>query len=153
MHHFQGGSVYWSPATGAHEVHGAIRDRWAELGWENSALGFPTSDEYGIDGGRRSDFQNGSITWTPSGGAVVHQARDLEQGQVLGNGRLRHAGEVGQGANGLFALAHELFVDGPARRVGQGAEHLVASGRHGAIRCAAPDAAGRRTAARTDTTR
>lgn len=72
--HLQGGSLYWSPATGAHEVHGAIRDRWAELGWENSALGFPTSDEYGIDGGRRSDFQNGSITWTPSGGAVVHQS-------------------------------------------------------------------------------
>ena len=71
--HFQGGSMYWSPATGAHEVHGAIRDRWAELGWENSALGFPTSDEYGVDGGRRSDFQNGSITWTPSGGAVVTQ--------------------------------------------------------------------------------
>ncbi|WP_367279215.1 hypothetical protein [Methanosarcina sp.] len=22
--HFQGGSIYWSPATGAHEIHGAI---------------------------------------------------------------------------------------------------------------------------------
>ncbi len=73
FNHFQGGSIYWSPATGAHEVRGAIHARWAELGWENSALGFPTSDEYAIDGGRRSDFQNGSITWTPSGGVVVNQ--------------------------------------------------------------------------------
>ncbi|MCF6511873.1 hypothetical protein E9564_08740, partial [Blastococcus sp. MG754427] len=70
---FQGGSIYWSPDTGAHEIHGPIYDTWATLGWENSALGFPTSDEYDIDGGRRSDFQNGYITWTPSDGTVVHE--------------------------------------------------------------------------------
>jgi peptidoglycan/xylan/chitin deacetylase (PgdA/CDA1 family) len=70
--HFQHGSIYWSPTTGAWEVHGAIRAKWAQLGWENSLLGFPTSDEYSISGGRRSDFQYGYITWTPSGGAVVH---------------------------------------------------------------------------------
>ncbi|WP_442928867.1 LGFP repeat-containing protein, partial [Modestobacter sp. VKM Ac-2980] len=44
------------------------------LGWENSTLGFPTTNEYSVDGGRRSDFQNGYITWTPSGGTVVHRA-------------------------------------------------------------------------------
>ncbi|PPK97766.1 SpoIID/LytB domain protein [Kineococcus xinjiangensis] len=69
--HFQGGSVYWSPATGAQAVRGAIRDAWARQGWENGRLGYPTSDEYGVPGGRRSDFQGGSITWTPAGGAVV----------------------------------------------------------------------------------
>jgi stage II sporulation protein D len=52
-------------------VRGAIRARWAQLGWENSRLGFPTSDEYAIPGGRRSDFQGGYITWTPATGAVV----------------------------------------------------------------------------------
>ncbi|WP_239163889.1 hypothetical protein, partial [Actinoplanes lobatus] len=69
--HFQGGSIYWSPATGAHEVHGSIRDRWASLGWETSQLGFPTSDEYAIaGGGRRTDFQNNCfIRWYPSTGA------------------------------------------------------------------------------------
>ncbi len=60
---FQGGSVYWSPATGAREVRGAIRDRWAGLGWESGQLGYPTSDEYPVPGGRRSDFQRGSIVW------------------------------------------------------------------------------------------
>jgi hypothetical protein len=60
---FQGGSAYWSPRTGAHEVHGMIRDTWARLGWERSRLGYPVSDEYAVPGGRRSDFQGGSIVW------------------------------------------------------------------------------------------
>jgi uncharacterized protein with LGFP repeats len=69
--HFQGGSIYWTPDTGAHEVHGLIREKWAELGWERSALGYPVTDEMLTpDGqGRRSDFQRGSIEWTPAGGA------------------------------------------------------------------------------------
>lgn len=65
-----GSSIYWTPQTGAHEVLGAIRARWAQLGWERSYLGYPTSGEYPITGGRRSDFQHGYITWTASGGAV-----------------------------------------------------------------------------------
>jgi uncharacterized protein with LGFP repeats len=71
---FQGGSVYWSPATGAHAVRGAIRDAWGATGWENGSLGYPTSDEFGIPGGQRTNFQRGYITWTPQGGAVVHRA-------------------------------------------------------------------------------
>ncbi|MEO9220894.1 MAG: NlpC/P60 family protein [Mycobacteriaceae bacterium] len=63
FNHFQGGSIYWSPASGVHEVHGAIRDAWAGQSWERDWLGFPTSDEYSVDNGRRSDFQGGSIVW------------------------------------------------------------------------------------------
>ncbi len=58
-----GASVYWSPSTGAHEVYGAIRGRWAAQGWEQGALGYPVSGEYGVPGGRQSDFQRGSIRW------------------------------------------------------------------------------------------
>src|SRR5262249_14573546 len=43
--HFQGGSIYWTPQTGAHEVHGGIRDKWASVGWERSLLGYPVTDE------------------------------------------------------------------------------------------------------------
>jgi hypothetical protein len=70
--HFAGGSIYWSPATGAHVIYGAIRDKWASLGWERGALGYPTSDEMpgGADA-RLNTFQNGQITWTPLAGAVV----------------------------------------------------------------------------------
>lgn len=46
FNHFQGGSIYWTPGTFAHEVHGLIRDRWSSLGWErNPQLGYPISDE------------------------------------------------------------------------------------------------------------
>lgn len=64
FNHFEGGSIYWHPATGAHEVHGDIRARWAQLGWERGGLGFPVSDEQDADGGgRTSKFQHGSIRW------------------------------------------------------------------------------------------
>jgi len=65
--HFQHGSIYWHPHTGAHEVHGVIRERWAALGWERSPLGYPTTDELiGKDpagSGRVSHFQRGSLYW------------------------------------------------------------------------------------------
>jgi uncharacterized protein with LGFP repeats len=68
--HFQGGSIYWTPQTGAHEVHGAIRDLWARTGWEGGRLRYPTSDERSSGGrGRYSQFQGGSIVWTPEDGA------------------------------------------------------------------------------------
>ena len=56
--HFQGGSIYWTPQTGAWEVHGAIWDLWASLGWEQSFLGYPVGDEsaFPINNGRYSDF-------------------------------------------------------------------------------------------------
>lgn len=61
--HYQHGSIYWSPATGAHEVHGLIRQKWAKLGWEKSPLGYPKSDETATIGGRYSDFQGGVVLW------------------------------------------------------------------------------------------
>jgi hypothetical protein len=69
--HFLGGSIYWTPQTGAHEVHGAIRDKWESLGWERSFLGYPVTDETRTpsDHGRYSRFQGGSIYWTPENGA------------------------------------------------------------------------------------
>lgn len=70
--HFQYGSIYWSQASGAHAIYGLIRDKWAQLGWETSTLGYPTTDETGTpDGvGRYNHFQRGSIYWTPATGAV-----------------------------------------------------------------------------------
>ena len=41
------------------------------MGWERSLLGYPTSDEYDVAGGRRSDFEHGSLTWTPTGGVTT----------------------------------------------------------------------------------
>jgi hypothetical protein len=63
-HFSQSGSIYWTPGTGAWSVHGLIRAKWASLGWERGCLGYPVSDEFGISGGRQSNFQSGVITYS-----------------------------------------------------------------------------------------
>lgn len=73
-HFAQGGfahSIYWRAGTNvAWEVKGMIRLRWRDLGWETSYLGFPTSGEYNIPTGKRSDFQFGYITYNGATGAI-----------------------------------------------------------------------------------
>jgi uncharacterized protein with LGFP repeats len=69
--HFQNGSIYYSPSNGAHEVHGAIRTRWAQLGWERSYLGYPKRGPYAVPGGLRADFQFGYIELNQSTGQVI----------------------------------------------------------------------------------
>jgi len=69
--HFQNGSIYWHNDVGAHEVHGAIKQKWASLGWEKSILGYPQTDETATpdNAGRYNHFQHGSIYWHPNTGA------------------------------------------------------------------------------------
>jgi hypothetical protein len=68
---FQGGMIYWTPETGAHEIHGAILAKWEALGFEQSFLGYPISDESNFpEGGRVSVFQRGAIYWWPDTGAI-----------------------------------------------------------------------------------
>ena len=68
---FQGGTVYWSGTTGAHEVHGAILGRYLALGGTGGRLRLPVTDEYGVPGGRRSDFQGGWVRWDAATGATT----------------------------------------------------------------------------------
>jgi subtilisin family serine protease len=70
FNHFQRGSIYWTPTTGAKEVRGAIRDHWASTGWERGWLGYPTSDEYAVPGGRANDFERGRVRWEASTGRI-----------------------------------------------------------------------------------
>lgn len=85
--HFQHGSIYWSPGTGAFEVHGLIRSHWASIGWERSVLGYPISDELVVFGGdaRISHFQRGSIYWSPTAGARVLRERVRVHVKILEN--------------------------------------------------------------------
>ena len=68
---FQGGTMYWSPATGAHPVRGAIATKWSALGGTKSALGYPTGNEIcGLPGrGCFQAFAKGSVYWSPATGA------------------------------------------------------------------------------------
>ncbi|RBY95632.1 hypothetical protein DQ237_14030 [Blastococcus sp. TF02-8] len=65
----EGGSIHWSPTTGAHVTWGEIRSKWAQLGWETSHLGYPTSDEICADNGCHNDFERGAIYWSAGTGA------------------------------------------------------------------------------------
>jgi len=63
-------SIYWAPDTGAHEVRGAIRQRWLQLGGYQSYLGYPVggtegwTDPMNNNTGFINRFQYGSIAWT-----------------------------------------------------------------------------------------
>ncbi|MDQ2724621.1 MAG: hypothetical protein M3Y36_03915 [Actinomycetota bacterium] len=69
-HFSNDGSIYWSPSTGAWSVHGAIYGLWASLRWEAGPLGYPTSDEFAIPGGRQNNFVSGIISWNPTSGPL-----------------------------------------------------------------------------------
>jgi uncharacterized protein with LGFP repeats len=83
VNYFQGGrAIYWSAATGAHLVYGAIGAEYAATAFERDyynrnvqyLLGAPTSDEMnvpGVPGARMNTFQGGVIYWSPSTGAHV----------------------------------------------------------------------------------
>ncbi|MDM7989527.1 hypothetical protein [Arthrobacter sp. zg-Y877] len=78
---FANGAILWSPATGAQvSVKGAVRDAYQSSGFEGGPLGFPTSGEMVIPGGKYQNFQYGAILWSPAGGA-----------QVSANGAIRDA--------------------------------------------------------------
>jgi Domain of unknown function (DUF1929)/Glyoxal oxidase N-terminus/LGFP repeat len=64
------GSIYWTPETGAHEIHGAIRLRWDALKDRERLLGYPVTDEIASPDGRgkHNDFQRGSIYHTDGTG-------------------------------------------------------------------------------------
>ncbi|MDQ1650152.1 MAG: hypothetical protein QOG60_2209 [Frankiaceae bacterium] len=74
-HHYQHGSIYWTNTSGAHEVHGAIRDLWSSQLWERGLLGYPLTDETPVADGRFNRFEHGHIYWNPATGAhEVHGA-------------------------------------------------------------------------------
>lgn len=70
---YEGCDIYYTKETGAHEVHGAIRDKFNELRDGKAGIGFPTTDETGTpDGrGRYNHFQTGSIYWHPDTGPML----------------------------------------------------------------------------------
>jgi len=65
-------AIYWSPATGAHEVYGSIRAFYTDrAGGPAGRLGLPTSGEYATQSGRASNFTHGRLDWNALTGAVT----------------------------------------------------------------------------------
>jgi uncharacterized protein with LGFP repeats len=71
MQEFDGGSIYWSPATDAHAVTGRILDLWKDNRGEAGCIGYPIDEEADTpDGrGRYQHFQHGTI-WHWNDGKV-----------------------------------------------------------------------------------
>jgi pimeloyl-ACP methyl ester carboxylesterase len=66
-------AIYYGNSTGGHEVQGCIYNKYVQLNGPGGLLGWPTSDEYSVGSGgdRRSNFQNGIITWIKATGQVL----------------------------------------------------------------------------------
>lgn len=74
------GYIYTTPQLGPWSIHGPIRDKWASLGWEQSFLGYPVSDQTPTPDGlgqfnhftklvNGQQIDHGSIYWTDKTGA------------------------------------------------------------------------------------
>lgn len=60
------GAIYYNSRVGAHYLIGEILYKWEGMGWQNSCLGYPTSDPISrpADGIiALSHFERGDITW------------------------------------------------------------------------------------------
>jgi uncharacterized protein with LGFP repeats len=84
---FQTGRILFRADSGAHEVHGVIGSKYAQLGEECGSLGFPTSDESPScrAGGRYNNFQNGRIFFHPDTGAHEVNGAILGKYQAMGS--------------------------------------------------------------------
>ena len=60
---FEHGAIYWSPASGAEPLGGAIYEAWASLGYERGALGLPTSAEIQEPEWIVQNFQHGTLNF------------------------------------------------------------------------------------------
>jgi hypothetical protein len=99
---FESCTIYWRTDTGAHEVHGGIRQAYLDRGGPTGELGFPTSDELaipGVSGGRISTFQDGSLCWYGSMASLV-VARPFEI--FLQRIDTRESEGFGMGQNDLY---------------------------------------------------
>lgn len=74
--------ILWSPASGAHEVHGGIGVTWSQTGGLTGPLGYPTTDETGFGNGTGyyNRFTGGSVYWMPNVGGLT----------VTGDFHIRH---------------------------------------------------------------
>ena len=89
---FNHGWIYYSPATGAHSVWGAIGAFWAQTGREGGYLGYPITEEISTGNGVFQRFENGTIFHSPNTGTHATTPGGIEARFNAGAGA---AGELG----------------------------------------------------------
>ncbi|MFV8754310.1 LamG-like jellyroll fold domain-containing protein [Nannocystaceae bacterium ST9] len=101
---FERGRIYYSPRTGAFEVHGLIHEHYLSLGGASRWLGMPLTDEQaihdqaGAEIGRLGVFEGGTIYFCDRTGAHEVHGEILTAYRMLGG----PAGELG------FPITDEL---------------------------------------------
>jgi len=68
---FAHGTIYTAPDGGVWTVLGKILERFEQLGADTGKLGLPTSNEYPVPDGKRTDFENGSLIFNELTGLVT----------------------------------------------------------------------------------
>jgi len=101
--HYALGFIYFHPDVGAHIVRGEIATRYAQMGYENGALGFPVDDTETLPSGlKRNHFQGGTITWHSKADDHVKYGSDIQlKGDFMGLGYdqllfIKRSGESGK---------------------------------------------------------
>ncbi|KRE79482.1 hypothetical protein [Arthrobacter sp. Soil763] len=85
---FQGGSVYWSSATGAWLAGRGIVSKYLAAGGPGGSLGYPISNERCSGGSCAQSYQRGDITWSGSAGARVYPMSECHK---LNNGQSKYS--------------------------------------------------------------
>lgn len=126
--HFTGGSIYWTPGTGAHVVGADFANAWGDSGWEAGPLGYPVGERREVAGGAAQDFQRGMLTRAGDGevrlvaGAIAERYRDAGGPD----------GELGHPAGGEEALrdggALQRFEHGIIYHHPEHGAHIVPAG-------------------------
>ena len=70
---YQGGNIYWTSTTGAHEVHGDILTEFGKQAGVNGVLKYPTSDtlQSSDKKSKYSNFENGRIYYRGTAGTFA----------------------------------------------------------------------------------
>ena len=80
---FQHGAMYWSSATGVHQVSGAVYNRWLALGGD-AKFGLPTKNQSNVEGRQIGTFTHGVIAYSAGTGARVVTGAILSRWRALG---------------------------------------------------------------------
>lgn len=82
--HFENGSIYWTPSTGAYAIPGDMFSAWGENGWETGDLKYPVAEASQVGDGYVQKFQGGYLTRNPDGKShyIVHGAIGEKYGEL-----------------------------------------------------------------------